>query len=135
MAQRNVEIVREHFAATNERDFERAMSYYADDVELIVPRGEGGVEVGTFRGRESVGEWFGDWLRSFEPGYRFEIEKAVDLGDAVLVLTSHSGRGRASGAEIHGKRANIYGLRSGKIVSVELFASHAEALEAARLRA
>ena len=32
MSQENVEIVRDHYAATNERDFTRAMSHYAEDV-------------------------------------------------------------------------------------------------------
>ncbi len=36
MSQENVDVVCDQFAATNERDFERAMSYYAEDVELVV---------------------------------------------------------------------------------------------------
>jgi hypothetical protein len=35
MSQENVEIVRDLFGATNERDFPRAMSHYAHDVELV----------------------------------------------------------------------------------------------------
>ena len=75
MSQENVDVVLDQFAATNERDFPRAMDYYAEEVELVseqaefLRRGEG-----TFRGRDAVGEWFADWFRMFEPGYRFEIE-------------------------------------------------------------
>jgi len=59
MSKEDVEVVRDQFAATNERDFTRAMSHYADDVELIV-HPDAFLEAGTFKGREAVGEWFGN---------------------------------------------------------------------------
>jgi ketosteroid isomerase-like protein len=126
----DVAVVREQFAATNERDFARAMTYYSDDVELVVHH-DAFLNEGTFRGREAVGEWFGDWFRTFEPGYHFDIEEARDVGDAVLLVASHRGRGRASGVEVHGRTAYLYRLRGGKIVGVELYATRGEALEAA----
>jgi ketosteroid isomerase-like protein len=126
----DVTVVREQFAATNERDFARAMTYYADDVELVVHPGAF-LNEGTFSGREAVGEWFGDWFRTFEPGYHFDVEEARDLGDAVLLVASHQGRGRTSGAEVHGRTAYVYRVRGGKIVGVEIHATRANALEAA----
>ena len=132
MSQENVEVVRDQFAATNERNFPRAMSHYAEDVELIVDRGAF-LEGGTFKGRDAVGGWFARWFTTFEPGYHFDVEEARDLGDVVLVVATHHGRGRTSGAEVHGKTGYVYGLRGGKIVRVELYRSRAEALEAAGL--
>jgi ketosteroid isomerase-like protein len=35
-ARENVDMVLDQFAATNERDFPRAMSHYAEDVVLVV---------------------------------------------------------------------------------------------------
>ena len=37
MSQENVEVVPYYFAATNEGDFAAAMTFYADDIELVVP--------------------------------------------------------------------------------------------------
>jgi len=128
MSEENVEVVLDQFAATN---FARAMSHYADDVELVVPRSSS-LEVGTFKGREAVGRWFGDWFRHFQPGYHFEIEEARDLGDAVLIVASHRGYGRTSGAEVHGQTAYVYTLRNGKIARVEFDVDRDEALEAAK---
>jgi ketosteroid isomerase-like protein len=128
MSQENVEIVRDQFEATNEGDFARAMTYYAEDVKLVVHGGF--LEVGTFEGREEVGRWFGDWFRSFQRGYRFELEETTDLGHAVFVVASHGGRGRASGVEVRGSAAYIYRLRRGKIEQVEMYPTRAEALEA-----
>ena len=46
MSDAPVDVLREQFAATNERDFPRAMSFYADDVVLVVE--EGFLSTGTF---------------------------------------------------------------------------------------
>ena len=132
MSQENVELVRDQFAATNERDFPRAMNHYADDVELVVDA-EAFLEWGTFKGRAAVGEWFANWFRTFEPGYHFDIEETRDLGNTVLLIARHHGRGRASGVEVHGRTGYLYGLRGGKIARVELYPNRAEALEAAGL--
>lgn len=130
MSQEDVEVVRDQFAAVNERDFPRAMSHYAADVELVVDR-KAFLEGGTFKGRDAVGQWFADWFATFEPGYQFDIEEARDIGDAVLLCASHHGRGRTSGVEVHGQTGYLYRLRGGKVIRVELYSSRAEALEAA----
>jgi ketosteroid isomerase-like protein len=133
MSQKSVDIVLAQYEATNARDFSRAMSYYAEDVELVVDP-EASLERGTFRGREAVGRWFGNWLSTFEPGYHFDVTEARDLGDVVLLVASTRGRGRTSGAEVHGEVAYLYEVRDGKIVRGELFSDRAAALDAARGR-
>jgi ketosteroid isomerase-like protein len=127
-----VGVVREQFAATNERDFERAMSLYADDVVLVVE--EGFLNTGTFEGRRAVGEWFGDWFRAFGTDYRFEIRDARDLGGGLVFLAaSYGAHGRASGAEVHDQRAYLYRVQDGLITRVQLFVTAEDALEAASL--
>ena len=78
MSEADIQVVREQFAATNDRDFARAMDFYADDVTLYASP-ESTPTAGFFEGKEAVGEWFGDWFRNFEPGYRFEIQEVRDL--------------------------------------------------------
>lgn len=125
-------MVVEQFEAVNQRDFDRAMQIYADDVVLIVP-GEG-LQTGTFSGKAAVGEWFGDWFRTFDRDYRFEIEEARELpGGAIFLLARHGGRGRLSGAEVRGENAYLYRVRSGQIAKVGFFAGREEALAAAPL--
>jgi ketosteroid isomerase-like protein len=132
MSQKNVDLVRAQFEAVNERDFERAMSFYADDVVLVV-HADAFLQSGTFEGSEAVGEYFGDWFRTFEPGYRFELDEMRDLGDVVFLAATHRGRGRASGVEVGGKHGYLYTVREGKIARAELYRSAAAALEAAGL--
>jgi ketosteroid isomerase-like protein len=128
-----VEIVVGQFEAVNARDFAAAMEAYAEDVDLIA-RGPLGEMVGrAATGKQAVGEWFGDWFRQFEPGYRFQIEDARSSGDRVFLVATHGGRGRASGAPVEGETAYVYTVRDGKISRVELCADRDEALEAAGL--
>jgi hypothetical protein len=89
------------------------------------------LEAGTFEGREAVGEWFGNWFRTFQADYHLELEEARDLGDVILIVASHHGHGRTSGAEIRGKTAYLYGVSGGKVARVEIYPSRDEALEAA----
>jgi ketosteroid isomerase-like protein len=132
MSREDVQVVLDQFEAVNERDFPRAMRHYAEDVELVVHQ-DAFLETGTFRGREAVGQWFGNWFRTFEPGYRFELEEVRDLGDHILLVASHHGRGRTSGVEVRGRTGYLYRVRAGKVVRAELYSSGAEALAAAGL--
>jgi ketosteroid isomerase-like protein len=127
-----VDVIRRQFAATNERDFERAMDYYADDVVLVVE--EGFLNTGTFEGRQAVGEWFGDWFRAFGADYRFTIDEIRELEPGlVFLIASYGGSGRVSGAEVSDRRSYLYRVEDGKIARVQLFMTREEALEAASL--
>src|SRR5215216_3105215 len=120
MSQGNVEAVRDLFAATNKRDTTRALSHYAEDVELVADP-EAFLERGTFKGRHAVAQWLADWFARFEPGYHFDIEEVRDLGDVVFLFATCSGRGRTSGVDVHGHTGFLYRLRGGKIVRIELY--------------
>ena len=134
MSDEATEVVLEQFAAVNERDFQRAMDLYADDVVLLVPASEAVTNPGVYEGKEAVGEWFGDWFRTFAADYRFEIREARKLdGDLIFLLATHWGRGRLSGAQVHGQTAYLYRVRDGKIIRVGFFATEKDALGAAAL--
>ena len=130
MSRENVAIVAALFERTNARDFSAVMDAYADDIVLAhhgdvqAVGGEGAV------GKRGVGEWFGDRMQTFDRNYRFEIEELRELGDRVLVVAVHHGRGRASGAEFARRAAWVYTLREGEIVRCDVYDGRAEALEA-----
>jgi ketosteroid isomerase-like protein len=126
------EVVREQFAATNERDFEGAMSFYAEDVVLVVE--DGFLNTGTFEGKEAVGEWFGDWFRAFGTDYHFQIVDLRDLGGGlVFLVATYGGSGRTSGVVVRDQRAYLYLVEAGKITRLQLFLTADAALEAASL--
>jgi ketosteroid isomerase-like protein len=133
MSQENVEIVVGTFENVNKRHFKAVMDAYDDDMVLVIhgeSRAVGGPGV---VGKEAVGEWFGDWFRTFERDYRFEIEEARDLGDQVLIVATHHGRGRTSGAPIHQRAGWIHTVQGGKIVRCDAYPDREAALEAAGL--
>ena len=134
MSRENVEVVVGQFEGVNTRDFAAVMDRYAEDVVLVVH----GFELGVFGGgeavgREAVGEWFGDWFRTFDSDYRFEIEEARDWGDQVFVVATHHGRGRGSGVPSTLRTAYVYTVRRGKVGRVEVWSDRDAALEAAGL--
>jgi ketosteroid isomerase-like protein len=133
MSGNDVEVIEEQFAATNARDFRRAMELYADDVVLTVPA-NAFLMSGTFEGKQAVGEYFGDWFATFEPGYRFEIEEIRQIGAVVFMVATHHGSGRSSGIEVARRSSYLYTVRDGKIAAVELFTDPDEALAAAEGR-
>jgi ketosteroid isomerase-like protein len=132
VSREDVQVVLDQYEATNERDFERVMSLYDDEVELIVR--EPYLTVGHFKGRKAVGDWFGDWFNTFDRDMRFDVTECRELpnGDVLLVADNRA-RGRASGVELQGTVVWVYRVAGGKIVRVEGFPSRGAALEAAGL--
>jgi ketosteroid isomerase-like protein len=131
MSQENVQVVLDQYAATNERDFHRAMAHYAEDVEMVVPTG---IRAGTFTGVQAVGDWFGDWLSTFDRDARFDIEEITEADDGtVLLFAKHHAIGRASGAEIEGQVIWHYRLRDRKIVRLTAYDDRTAALKAVGL--
>jgi len=109
-----MEVIRDQYAAVNERDWGRAMSHYADDVVLEIPGS--GLQSGTFEGKEAVGEWFGDWMATFDRDLHFEIKEMTRLRDgSLLVIADHRARGKASGVEVEQPIAWRYWFRDAKV--------------------
>jgi ketosteroid isomerase-like protein len=132
MSQENIGVVRDQYAATNERDFARAMAHYDADVELVVSPGY--IDPGEYKGRDAVGAWFGDWFTSFDRDARFDVNEMTELDDStVLLVADHHARGRSSGVEVHGTVVWLYSFRRGKIARVEAYATRGEALKAGGL--
>jgi ketosteroid isomerase-like protein len=126
LSKENVEIVRDQYAATNERDFARAMSHYDDDVEMVIPFG---ITAGTFNGKAAVGDWFGDWFATFDRDARFDLEEVVAIDESsVLLVAQHHASGRSSGVEVSDQVVWVYRLAAGKITHVRRYEDRAEAL-------
>jgi ketosteroid isomerase-like protein len=130
VSEADVQVVLDQFKATNERDFERAMAYYAEDVVLVAD-GEALVNPGTYEGKEAVGRWFGDWFQAFGSDYRFDIDEVRGLGDLIFIHATHRGTGRASGVEVHGENSYLYRVLDGRVVGVGFYATREDALAAA----
>jgi ketosteroid isomerase-like protein len=130
MPRNDVEVVLAQFEAVNARSFDRAMSLYADDVELDV-ESDAFLTSGVFKGRDAVGRWFGDWFSTFEPGYRFEIDEAREVNGSILIVATHMGRGRSSGIEVSGQTGYLYSVKGRRVTRVAIYADRESAYRAA----
>ena len=124
-----LEIVRDQYAAVNERDWERARAPYTEDVRMVITTQ--GIRAGTYEGVEAVSDWFGEWFSSFDGSLRFEITELTKLDDGrVLVLADHSARGRTSGVAVTDRVVWAYRFEEGKIVELWMFESREDAVAA-----
>jgi ketosteroid isomerase-like protein len=79
-------------------------------------------------GREAVLSWITDTWSSLGPDVR--IEEVVDLGDRVLARNRWVTRGEQSGIEGEIRWSELVTIRDGRIVFIEMFFEHAQALKA-----
>jgi ketosteroid isomerase-like protein len=144
MSQENVEIVEALYRATDVdwvrlvRDdalwaawIESIAQLRHPDIEVVRstgPNQEGDRGVGADGMRAAMLDWFAP-LDSFER----EVEKTIDLGERVLVLTHERGRLHGSEAEVEMSGSHLLTFRDGKIARWETFADRAEALKAVGL--
>ena len=130
MSQENVEVVRRVYEAWNAGDMTALRDLCDPDVVMHHP--EGWPEPGPSVGREAVmrqweqirDAWTGDTL---EPLMGF-----IDAADRVVVRDAWRGTGQGPDADMEFSR--VFTLRERKIIGVDIFWDHAEALEAVRLR-
>ena len=135
MSQENVENVRKMFALFNEGGVQAATDalghLLASDFALeeadVLPDPE------AYTGKEA----FIDNLAKLEAPFdelRMEPLEIVDLGERIVVVVSMRGRGRGSSAPVEMTFTQLWSLRDGEAVSLQDYATKAEALEAAELR-
>jgi ketosteroid isomerase-like protein len=132
MSQENVELVRRAIDSVNRGNFLMATEYTVDDFEMDWSNSIGPLS-GVYRGREQVNEL----LQAFREAWdelQWEMQEVVDLDrDQVLVVNKVRLRGRASQVEVQATGAQVWNIREGKLGSVKLYQSKAEALKAVGL--
>jgi ketosteroid isomerase-like protein len=133
MSEESLEVVRQVLEHWERHDWAGGRELYDDDCGVVfstawVPDPDEYVV-----GREALGAWI-KFLESFEE-FTIGVERIVDAGESVVVLSWIRARGRASGADVDAKVGCFFTVRDGKVIRYELSERHAalEALEAAGL--
>lgn len=95
------------------------MDFYDPEVEWDMTRSTI-PDMGVYRGREGVREFFREFREPFE-AYWAHAEEFMDAGDRVIVRVRQGGRGQGSGVDIEMPSYwQVYTLRDGKAVRVEI---------------
>ena len=136
MSRENIEIVRRLLDAHEKQDFETVYAIYDPQIVWRIGRIEQLTSVGiepTYVGHDGVRTFWREWLNAWET-VSFEYEEFIDAGDRVIVVLSQRMRGRTSGAEVDMRSyVQMWTVRGGRIVEMELFESREEALRAVGL--
>ena len=124
-------MVRRAWAAWERGDWEPLYALYHPDIVWDASALRGPI-TGVYHGHDGVRRYFREWLESFE-AHEARAERFIDAGDDVIVSLRLRGRGKMSGVDVELARSNVYRIRDGLAIRVELFETEAEALEAAGL--
>jgi ketosteroid isomerase-like protein len=131
MSQENLDIVRANFEAFNAGDLDALREMF--DPDVIVRAAEDWPEPGPFVGRDAVMRQ-GEQLRETWDAVTLEpISDFIDVGDRVAVRHIWRGVGRGP-PEANLEFTVVYTIRKGRILGLDYFYDHAEALATMGLR-
>jgi ketosteroid isomerase-like protein len=130
MSQENVELAQRAYDAFNRRDFASLLALVDADAE-VVPR-LAGVE-GGYHGPEGIRRWWQNLLDAW-PDFTVEVVEVRDLGQMTLTKMEVGGHAADSGIRVRQPSWHVWRWRRSKAVWFGVFATQAEALEAAGLR-
>ena len=129
MSQENVEVIRHWFEL--QRDPKTFFGLL--DPHVVFINYASAPEPGPFVGHDGVREW----VKNFRSGlgdFRIDATEIIDAGgDQVIVAQRVHGTGARSGAPYEHRFSSLFTLLNGRIVRVQGFETHAQALEAAGL--
>jgi ketosteroid isomerase-like protein len=128
MSQENVEIFRKGIDAFRRGDWDAVA---ADMDPHIVVRPDPRWPEQSVYGREAVTAFNQDLRESF--GADARVEEIVDLGDRLLIRWCYVVRGQHSGVEGEQRASSIQTFREGRVILVEYFIEHEQALRAVGL--
>lgn len=133
MSQDNVEIVRASWDAWSRGDMDALFEFYDPEVEWDMTRSYV-PDMGVFRGHDGIREFFREW-RTFFAEYYAEPEQFIGADENVMVRVRQRGRGRASTIDVEMPAYwQVYRLRDGRAVRVEIYRDETDALNAIGLK-
>ena len=129
MSQENVEVVRASFEMWNAGDMDAFRELH--DHDIAMRSAEGWPEPGPYFGREAVMRWFEQLRETWDAQALEPISDFLPVGDRVAVRFVW--RGAGYGPETNLELTGVYTVRKGRILSLDFFWDHADALEAVGL--
>jgi uncharacterized protein len=115
----NIDIVRDHYAASARGDIGAMMAEVSPQVRWTEMAGF--PCAGTWIGPQAVVENVFTVLGQEWDGYRFELERLIDAGDNVVGIGTYHGTFRATGKPMQARVAHVWRLQGGSVVAFEQF--------------
>jgi ketosteroid isomerase-like protein len=125
MSQENVEVVRAALEALDAGDMDALRELY--DPNAIARPPEGWPEPGPFVGQEAIIRQLEQMSATWDTDVVEPISDFIDVGDRVALR--YVWRGKGHGPESNVEVTSVFTIRKGKVLNIEYFWDHAEALE------
>jgi ketosteroid isomerase-like protein len=133
MSQEDVELVRAAWEAWEHGDMEAIFEFYDPAIVWDQTHADAGELSGVYHGHDGVRQFLREWLAPFE-SYYARPEEFIDVGEAVVVRLRQGGRGKQSGADVEMPPYwQVYRLRDGRAVRIEVYSNQSEARKAVGL--
>jgi ketosteroid isomerase-like protein len=130
MSQENVEIVRGHIEAWNQRDRTTLSVLWRSDGEIDWSRARGPLK-GVYRGLDERETFWNEFWSTFEE-VEVELSDFRQTGPYVVASNTAHMRGR-DGVEVTARSTVVYTVENGLITRLRMFQGRADALEATGL--
>jgi ketosteroid isomerase-like protein len=132
MSEENVEIIRRGFETMQRDGWQTLFSLIDPEFELTTPP-DLAMEPDTYRGEAGLRRYFESFEDAMEDIQIVPEGEFLGAGNKVFVPFRLSARGRETGIEATQHAFQVWTMRAGKGLRVEIFASREQALEAAEL--
>ena len=128
MPDTGVEVVQRMYDASRSGDVETLTRVFDDDV-LLDDRAR--IDGARGRGRDRLIERIGSWIASFDDWHE-EIEALRAVDGSVVAIATQTGTAREIGVPVTTRYGVVYEIGDGRITSMTLCSTPAEALALAR---
>ena len=128
MAESNLDVVKRGYEALASGGYEAWLPFFDPEFEMTTPAALAS-EPGTYRGPEGIRRWWSEFYEAMSE-VRLVPHDFRQVGEAVVVPFSIHARGRSTGLETEQPAVQVWHLRDGKAIKLELFADLDEALAA-----
>ena len=118
----------ESFIATGELAEEFVDPQFVWDMSTF----RGWPERQTYEGAEGAREFLAAWVEAWDD-WTLEIEELHQAGDRIVAIAHQRGRAKATGLPVDMRFGQVWTIRGGKQVRMEMYASPEEAMTAAGL--
>jgi ketosteroid isomerase-like protein len=133
VSREDVELVRAAWEAWEQGDMDAIFAFYDPEIVWDQTHAQAGELSAVYHGHDGVRQFLREWIAPFE-SYYARPEEFIDAGEAVVVRLRQGGRGKQSGAEVEMPPYwQVYRLRDGRAVRIEVYTSQNEALKAVGL--
>jgi ketosteroid isomerase-like protein len=138
VTEEDVQFVRRAFESFNATSAEREdeagilahfARWYDPDVEIV--NADDWPLPASYRGTEGYVRWYRENYGAYED-VRYDVDHLGAVGERVVALVTISGRPRGEDTELVVEIGLVYGMRAGRIASVELYLGHERPMRVAQ---